>query len=116
MKPRELCESAWKEIANNFLDFKATKKGQNLKKISKKIAVGLFWIIWIVLFIIFIFRSCNYEGSNKYLKFINILITIILPYWALLNFGKLIPPKEKIIHLVENKIYNSLKNYFKGMK
>ena len=35
MKPRELCESAWKEIANNFLDFKATKKGQNLKKISK---------------------------------------------------------------------------------
>ena len=32
MKPRELCESAWKEIANNFLDFKATKKGQNLKK------------------------------------------------------------------------------------
>ena len=89
---------------------------KNLKKISKKIAVGLFWIIWIVLFIIFIFRSCNYEGSNKYLKFINILITIILPYWALLNFGKLIPPKEKIIHLVENKIYNSLKNYFKGMK
>ncbi|WP_336021068.1 hypothetical protein [Fusobacterium polymorphum] len=35
MKPRELCESTWKEIANNFLDFKATKKGQNLKKISK---------------------------------------------------------------------------------
>ena len=32
MKPRELCESTWKEIANNFLDFKATKKGQNLKK------------------------------------------------------------------------------------
>ena len=35
MKPRELCESAWEEIANNFLDFKATKKGQNLKKVSK---------------------------------------------------------------------------------
>ena len=35
MKPRELCESAWEEIADNFLDFKATKKGQNLKKVSK---------------------------------------------------------------------------------
>ena len=35
MKPRELCESAWEEIANNFLDFKAIKKGQNLKKVSK---------------------------------------------------------------------------------
>ena len=32
MKPRELCERAWEEIANNFLDFKAIKKGQNLKK------------------------------------------------------------------------------------
>ena len=32
MKPGELCESAWKEIANNFTDFKATKKSQNLKK------------------------------------------------------------------------------------
>ena len=35
MKARELCEKAWQEIASHFLDFKITKKGQNLKKISK---------------------------------------------------------------------------------
>lgn len=111
----EEIEFKQKIVINNLRQENETYD-KNLKKISKKIAVGLFWIIWIVLFVIFIFRSCNYEGSNKYLKFINILITIILPYWALLNFGKLIPPKEKIIHLIENKIYNSLKNYFKCTK
>ncbi|WP_314206108.1 hypothetical protein, partial [Capnocytophaga bilenii] len=58
----------------------------------------------------------NFYFSKKSLNSFNILITIILPYWALLNFGKLIPPKEKIIHLVENKIYNSLKKYFKCTK
>ena len=35
MQPRELCEKAWQEIASHFPDFKVTKKGQNLKKISK---------------------------------------------------------------------------------
>ena len=35
MKARELCEKAWQEIASHFPDFKVTKKGQNLKKISK---------------------------------------------------------------------------------
>ena len=35
MQPRELCEKAWQEIASHFPNFKVTKKGQNLKKISK---------------------------------------------------------------------------------
>ena len=35
MKARELCEKAWQEIASYFPDFTVTKKGQNLKKISK---------------------------------------------------------------------------------
>lgn len=35
MKARELCEKAWQEIASHFPDFTVTKKGQNLKKISK---------------------------------------------------------------------------------
>lgn len=35
MKPRELCEKAWQEIAGNFLDFKIISKGQTLKKISE---------------------------------------------------------------------------------
>ena len=35
MKARELCEKAWQEIASHFPDFKVTKKGQTLKKISK---------------------------------------------------------------------------------
>lgn len=35
MQPRELYEKAWQEIASHFPDFKVTKKGQNLKKISK---------------------------------------------------------------------------------
>ena len=35
MKPRELCEKAWQEIASNFPDFKMVSKGQKLKKISK---------------------------------------------------------------------------------
>ncbi len=35
MKPRELCEKAWKEIAGNFTDFKIISKGQTLKKTSK---------------------------------------------------------------------------------
>ena len=35
MKPRELCEKAWQEIASKFLDFKVVSKGQKLKKTSK---------------------------------------------------------------------------------
>jgi len=35
MNARELCEKARQEIASHFPDFKVTKKGQNLKKISK---------------------------------------------------------------------------------
>ena len=35
MKPRELCEKAWQEIAGKFPDFKIISKGQTLKKISK---------------------------------------------------------------------------------
>ena len=35
MKPRELCEKAWQEIAGNFPDFKIIGKGQTLKKTSK---------------------------------------------------------------------------------
>ena len=35
MKPRELCEKAWQEIASSFPDFKMVSKGQKLKKISK---------------------------------------------------------------------------------
>ena len=35
MKPRELCEKAWQEIAGDFPDFKIISKGQTLKKISK---------------------------------------------------------------------------------
>ena len=35
MKPRELCEKAWQEIASKFPDFKVVSKGQKLKKISK---------------------------------------------------------------------------------
>jgi len=35
MKPRELCEKAWQEIAGDFPDFKIISKGQTLKKTSK---------------------------------------------------------------------------------
>ena len=35
MKPRELCEKAWQEIASSFPDFKIISKGQGLKKLSK---------------------------------------------------------------------------------
>ena len=35
MKPRELCEKAWQEIASSFPDFKIIGKGQELKKLSK---------------------------------------------------------------------------------
>lgn len=35
MKPRELCEKAWQEIASKFPDFKVVSKGQKLKKLSK---------------------------------------------------------------------------------
>ena len=35
MKPRELCEKAWQEIASKFPDFKVVSKGQKLKKSSK---------------------------------------------------------------------------------
>ena len=35
MKPRELCEKAWQEIAGNFPDFNIISKGQTLKKTSK---------------------------------------------------------------------------------
>ena len=35
MKPRELCEKAWQEIASSFPEFKMVSKGQKLKKISK---------------------------------------------------------------------------------
>ena len=35
MKPRELCEKAWQEIASKFSDFKVVSKGQKLKKTSK---------------------------------------------------------------------------------
>jgi len=35
LKPRELCEKAWQEIASKFPDFKVVSKGQKLKKTSK---------------------------------------------------------------------------------
>jgi len=35
MKPRELCEKAWQEIASSLPDFKIIGKGQELKKLSK---------------------------------------------------------------------------------
>ena len=35
MKPRELCEKAWQEIASSFPDFKIISKGQELKKLSE---------------------------------------------------------------------------------
>lgn len=35
MKPRELCEKAWQEIASKFPDFTVVSKGQKLKKTSK---------------------------------------------------------------------------------
>lgn len=35
LKPREVCEKAWQDIASHFPDFKVTGKGQKLKKISK---------------------------------------------------------------------------------
>ena len=35
LKPREICEKAWQDIASHFPDFKVTGKGQKLKKISK---------------------------------------------------------------------------------
>ena len=35
LKPREVCEKAWQDIASRFPDFKVTGKGQKLKKISK---------------------------------------------------------------------------------
>ena len=35
MKPRELCEKAWQEIASKFPDFKVVSKGQKLKKTPK---------------------------------------------------------------------------------
>lgn len=34
MKPRELCEKAWQEIARNFPDFKVVGKGKTLRKIA----------------------------------------------------------------------------------
>lgn len=35
LKPREICEKAWQDIASHFPDFKVTGKGQKLKRISK---------------------------------------------------------------------------------
>lgn len=35
LKPREICEKAWQDIASHFPDFKITGKGQKLKRISK---------------------------------------------------------------------------------
>ncbi len=34
MKPRELCEKAWQEIARNFPDFKVLGRGKTLRKIA----------------------------------------------------------------------------------
>ena len=35
LKPREICEKAWQDIASHFPDFKVTGKGQKLKKSLK---------------------------------------------------------------------------------
>ena len=67
MKPRELCESAWKEIANNFLDFKATKKGQNLKKFLRIKILFLKLVFNLINTIILLVLDCT--GPKKLDKF-----------------------------------------------
>ncbi len=64
MKPRELCEKAWQEIAGNFPDFKVLGKGQVLKKVAgnKDITFEIF----------FQASRYNYESSVEFIPHVRI--------------------------------------------
>lgn len=64
MKPRDLCEKAWREIAQHLPDFKPTQKGQRLKRISKN--KDLTFEIY------FQANRHNYQGNVEFLTHIKI--------------------------------------------
>ncbi len=77
MKPRELCEKAWQEIAGNFPDFKVLGKGQVLKKVAgnKDITFEIF----------FQANRYNFEGSVEFIPHVRIYSKTIKK--AIINDG-----------------------------
>ena len=64
MKPRELCEKAWQEIAGNFPDFKVLGKGKTLRKIANNKDI--------IFEIYFQANRYNCESSVEFIPHINI--------------------------------------------
>ena len=64
MKPRELCEKAWQEIARNFPDFKVLGKGKTLRKIANNKDI--------IFEIYFQANRYNCESSVEFIPHINI--------------------------------------------
>lgn len=92
------------EVQNKKID----NANKNLEKLAHRIAVGLYWILWFFITLIFAFKFIDYSDCGAIVNWILSALQLITGLWGALSWGGFIWSKVNIIEFIENKIYRNI--------
>lgn len=92
------------EVQNKKID----NANKNLEKLAHRIAVGLYWVLWFIITLIFALKFIDYSDCGAIVNWILGVLQIITGLWGALSWGGFIWSKVNIIAFIEMKIYRHL--------
>lgn len=92
------------EVQNKKID----NANKNLEKLAHRIAVGLYWILWFFITLIFALKFIDYSDCGAIVNWILSALQLITGLWGALSWGGFIWSKVNIIAFIEKKIYRYL--------
>lgn len=92
------------EVQNKKID----NANKNLEKLAHRIAVGLYWILWFFITLIFALKFIDYSDCGAIVNWILGALQLITGLWGALSWGGFIWSKVNIIAFIEKKIYRYL--------
>ena len=87
---------------------KINNANKNLEKLAHGIAVGLYWILWFFITLIFALKFIDYSDCGAIVNWILSALQLITGLWGALSWGGIIWSKVNIIAFIEKKIYRYL--------
>lgn len=87
---------------------KINNANKNLEKLAHRIAVGLYWILWFFITLIFALKFIDYSDCGAIVNWILGALQLITGLWGALSWGGFIWSKVNIIEFIENKIYRNI--------
>lgn len=87
---------------------KINNANKNLEKLAHRIAVGLYWILWFFITLIFALKFIDYSDCGAIVNWILSALQLITGLWGALSWGGIIWSKVNIIAFIEKKIYRYL--------